>query len=702
MIATAVRLARVGSASELVAALVLLGGFPCMLLAALLPSVWSFAAAAAATYAADFWLHQRGSRLVKLLSRVRAGVSIRFLTRQLLLVLLTSRMGQSDTAVFYLGTASFLVFYGLQAPHGAALTLIRNRRKLPVVTRNVDLSGLRVPDAPPVFLTNRAAEKMLHLDLPVVVGLILTAGTGESAFGLIGIGATLALGTLCVLSLLPYLRGSRSPADTDAVLAFTDRWLREYRPQTVLYFSGSRTSAYQVNMWLDTMAALGTRPLVILRERYIVPQLAPTRVPVLCVPSATHLMNMDLSSVRVALYPANVGKNIHLLRVPTMQHVFVGHGDSDKIASVNPFSKAYDEVWTAGRAGRDRYALADVGVRDEDIAEVGRPQLEAIEAGTGAPSGQVPTVLYAPTWEGWTDDPGNTSLILAGENIVTRLVAARPEVRVLYKPHPFTGSRSSKARAAHDRILAVIEKANAERAADPKWRERAAAGAAEREAAADALRRISARLADLEQVVREDADEAEGSRDGVVDPRRAEEADQLRAEWNEAFWQSQRWWEHQVVTGSRPHLYDCFNRSDLMVSDISSVVSDFIASGKPYAIADTAGLGAEEFKRQNSTARAAYLLTPDAAGIPELLEAVREDGPDPLAEARTTLKEYLLGPDEPPSLQRFDEAVTRLVTRADDRLARLAESGVHGEELVGGGALPKQRATLTEPVSSAG
>ena len=96
-------------------------------------------------------------------------------------------------------------------------------------------------------------------------------------------------------------------------------------------------------------------------------------------------MNMDLSTVRVALYAANVGKNIHMLRVPTMKHVFIGHGDSDKLASVNPFSKVYDEVWTAGRAGRDRYAIADVGVRDDDIVEVGRPQLAPIQNRQDAP-----------------------------------------------------------------------------------------------------------------------------------------------------------------------------------------------------------------------------------------------------------------------------------------------------------------------------
>src|SRR5690606_17246717 len=149
--------------------------------------------------------------------------------------------------------------------------------------------------------------------------------------------------------------------------------------------------------------------------------------------------------------------------------VFIGHGDSDKLASVNPFSKVYDEVWTAGRAGRDRYAVADVGVRDEDIVEVGRPQLAAIRPWEGVSEGRMPTVLYAPTWEGWDDNPGNTSILRAGENIVRRLVTAEPAVRVLYKPHPFTGTRSPEAKAAHERIAALVEQAAAERAADPRF-----------------------------------------------------------------------------------------------------------------------------------------------------------------------------------------------------------------------------------------
>jgi hypothetical protein len=341
----------VGSAAELAAAVLMVAGFPALMLAALVPSVPAFAAAAAVTYLADHYLHRKGSYLINRLGKVRAGLSIRFLIRQLLLILLLARLSLADNLIYYGAIACFIAFYGLQAPHGALVQLIRNRRRMPVATRNVDLaSRIRIPGAPPRKLLHRSAEKMLHLDLAAVVGVLLAAQLKSAVIGFIGIGVTVALATLYVLTLVPYVRGRRIPPNAERVLAAVDDWLGEYKPETVLYFSGSKDSAYQVNMWLDTMEKLDSKPLIILRERAILNNLAPTTVPVICVPGGVHLMNMDLSTVRVALYAANVGKNIHMLRVPTIKHVFIGHGDSDKLASVNPYSKVYDEVWTAGRA----------------------------------------------------------------------------------------------------------------------------------------------------------------------------------------------------------------------------------------------------------------------------------------------------------------------------------------------------------------
>jgi hypothetical protein len=663
VISTAIRVARVGNRTELASALLLVLGYPGLTASALIPSVWGFVAAGAVTYLADRYLHHRGSYLINRLGKIRAGLSIRFLVRELLLILLLARMGLSTHPVFYGAIACFLVFFGFQGPHGALTTLIKLRRALPVATRNVDLSRISIPDAPPRRLTSRAAEKMLHLDLPAVVGLIVTAQANAPVWGFAGIAVTLVLGLGYLVALVPYVRGRRIPSRAEVVLDKVDDWLRSYRPETVLYFSGSKDSAYQVNMWLETLEQLDTRPLVILRERVILKKLARTGVPVICVPGGVHLMNMDLSTVRVALYAANVGKNIHMLRLPTMKHVFIGHGDSDKSASVNPFSKVYDEVWTAGRAGRDRYALADVGIRDEDIVEVGRPQLAPIQHFSGPPKDRVPTVLYAPTWEGWDDAPGNTSLLSAGENIIRGLLAAEPAVRVLYKPHPFTGTRSKEAKAVHARLVTLVEKATARRGADPAWTHGAAAEAAARAE----LARIEGELSRLGGGSGDERDEAEASRDGIADPEREALAKRLREEWNAAYWRSFPSWEHRVISGAEPPLYDCFNVSDCMVSDISSVVSDFIASGKPYAVTDSAEIGAEEFKRQNTAVRAAVILSNSATELDELLAGVRGAGADPLAAARTELKEYLLGPDEPTSMQRFNAAVRDLGAKAEAR-----------------------------------
>ncbi|MGX1130649.1 hypothetical protein RKD49_002839 [Streptomyces glaucescens] len=690
MISTAIRVARVGSAAELAAAVFVVLGFPALMLAALVPSVPAFAAVAAVTYLADHYLHRKSSYLINRLSKVRAGLSIRFLIRQLLLILLLARLSLSDDLIFYGAVACFIAFYGLQAPHGALVTLIRNRRRMPVATRNVDLkSRIRIPDAPPRKLLHRSAEKMLHIDLAAVVGVLVAAALDLPAVGFAGIGVTMALGIGYVLVLAPYVRGRKIPPRADVVLAAVDDWLGEYRPETVLYFSGSKDSAYQVNMWLETMENLDSKPLIILRERTILDRMAPTTVPVICVPGGVHLMNMDLSSVRVALYAANVGKNIHMLRVPTMKHVFIGHGDSDKLASVNPFSKVYDEVWTAGRAGRDRYAIADVGVRDDDIVEVGRPQLAPIQPWRGtrgeAADGGCPTVLYAPTWEGWDGNPGNTSIVLAGENIVNRLITADPPVRVLYKPHPFTGTVSKDAKAAHQRIAALVEKAAAERAADPRF----AVDSAAQAAAKAELARIEARLAELTGKGGEKRDEAEATRDGIVDAARHEEIARLRAEWNDAYWRSFPSWEHRVITGAEPRLYDCFNVSDAMVSDISSVVSDFIASGKPYAVTDSGELGVEEFKRQNTAVRAAVILSNSAAELGELLGAVRDPAADPLAQDRAELKEYLLGPAEPTSIDQFNAAVANLALKAETRNlgqeSRLLKESLPGQRVATSG-----------------
>ena len=125
--------------------------------------------------------------------------------------------------------------------------------------------------------------------------------------------------------------------------------------------------------------------------------------------------------LRVVLYPTNVVKNNHMIRLHGLRHAFIGHGDSDKAGSFSPVTRVYDEIWVAGEAGRDRYVTAGEGVRPEQVRLVSRPQTAGlVRRPVGA--GPVPTVLYAPTWEGFYDEsdycsvaaPGLEAVVLGG------------------------------------------------------------------------------------------------------------------------------------------------------------------------------------------------------------------------------------------------------------------------------------------------
>jgi hypothetical protein len=345
--------------------------------------------------------------------------------------------------------------------------------------------------------------------------------------------------------------------------------------------------------------------------------------------------------------------------MPGIRQVFINHGDSDKSASVNPFAKAYDQVWVAGPAGRERYLRAGVGVRDEDIVEVGRPQLADITAALPAEPGRMLTVLYAPTWEGWGEEVANTSVGKMGLRLVTALLQRDPRIRLIYKPHPLTGTRDAGLRQAHEAIVARIEAAN-----------RSRAGGAEPQAAAR-LDRIEARLRELTgdgRILGSNGARGGGaidypmlSRDSRADPARDAEWQQLLADWHETYWRLHGSERHLVVTGPRPALYDCFGQSDLLITDISSVLADFLATGRPYAVTSIDDCPADDVRQQYPTTAAGYLIGTRCTELPEVLAQAGLARADRMAAARQELRHYLLGPDMPGPQERFNAAMTELI-----------------------------------------
>ncbi|WP_245996727.1 hypothetical protein [Streptomyces armeniacus] len=650
-------------AVQLAALLALLLLYSLQLAGALLPNVPVFVAASALGLVLDLYLQHQQPGLLALLGKVRFDVVTRQLLRDMLIVVGLVRLPDVEP-VEEMGVVPLLL--GCYAAHffcqGVAV-LVRRSRTLPIVTRNIDTSGLRLSPAPPRLLLRQPSRRLLRFMSPATAGLLVTAVTSAKGWALAGLCVSLALSIVSAGYLGTWLLPGKRLPNEERVLAWLDGWLADYRPTVGMYFSGGATSAYQANMWLSTLAALDGRPLIVLRERFMVQKIDATDVPIVCIPKVAHLMHLEHSTLKVLLHPANSGKTSQVLRIPTVKHAFTNHGESDKLSSCNPYAKAYDEVWVAGPAARERYQLADIGVDDKDVVEVGRPQLAPILPYAGPPARDgYTTVLYAPTWEGWTDDPGNTSVILAGENIVRELLAD-PAVRLLYKPHPMTGSVDPRAGVANRRIQAMINEANAARS-----------GARPGPEAAAELQRRTAELDELTSTAfRKSVDEPERMMlQSRPDSERAAVVTAAREAWEEAYWASFPEWEHQIITGARPAIYTCFNQADLLISDVSSVVSDYLSSEKPYAVANTSGLSEDDFRTGFPTVRAATILSPDASEVPRLLESVRDPAKDTLSAARAELKVHLLGPSDPPSLARFNRAALDLCAAADSRNTRAA------------------------------
>ncbi|MFF2162080.1 hypothetical protein ACFVWP_15385 [Streptomyces sp. NPDC058175] len=636
--------------------------YTAQLVSALIPYVPVFVAASAAGLALDTYLQYKQPGLLSLLGKIRFDVTVRQLLRDMLILVGLLRIdGIEPLAEQSPLTIALLGFYALHFACQAVAVLVRRTRALPIVTRNIDASELRLSAAPPRILARRQGHRLLSFAAPGTVGLLITAATTDALWGGIGLAVSIVLLGGGTVYLATWLLPKKRALSEQKVMAWLDRWLADYEPTVAMYFSGGTSSAYQANMWLSTLSEVDGKPLIVLRERFMVQKIDATDVPIICFPKVATMFSLENSTLKMVLHPANAAKTSQVLRIPTIKHAFINHGESDKLSSCNPYAKAYDEVWVAGPAARERYQLADIGVEDKDVVEVGRPQLSPIRRATGAPQGTYTTVLYAPTWEGWDGNPGNTSVLLAGENIVRHLLAD-DSVRLLYKPHPMTGSVDPRAGVANERIKAMVREAAAKRSG-------ARPGP---EAAAELVRRAAELDRLTSTAFRASADEIERMMlQGAPDGDRQSAVADATAAWEAAYWASFPEWEHLVITDARPAIFTCFNQADVLISDVSSVVSDWLTSEKPYAVANTSGMSESDFRAGFPTVSAATILTPAATEVPALLKAVRAPETDSHAEARAELKEHLLGPSDPPSLERFNDAVRALCDRADERRVRM-------------------------------
>ncbi|MDR2566254.1 MAG: CDP-glycerol glycerophosphotransferase family protein [Bifidobacteriaceae bacterium] len=271
--------------------------------------------------------------------------------------------------------------------------------------------------------------------------------------------------------------------------------------EVIVYFADTVNGLYQLRPWYKALRALHrVHRLVIVGtdSRAVKTIRRESHLPAYTI---SHYSSIDLilakSPVRLALYINHNAANFSMLAFPQLTHVSIMHGDSDKVVSVSGQTKAYDFTFVAGQAAVDRLAanlpLFDAPAR---CVIIGRPQVDfaspaegdagtggtasgdknggrRVEAGrpkevlpgggdagtAGAASGDKNggrrTVLYAPTWEGGTDSAAYSSLAAHGAAIAGGLLADG-RFRVVYRPHPLTGTRVPDFAAADARVRQMV------------------------------------------------------------------------------------------------------------------------------------------------------------------------------------------------------------------------------------------------------
>jgi len=102
-------------------------------------------------------------------------------------------------------------------------------------------------------------------------------------------------------------------------------------------------------------------------------------------------------------------------------------------------------------------------------------------------------------------------------------------------------------------------------------------------------------------------------------------------------------------------VFECFNASDAMISDVSSLVSDYLISEKPFAMVAVSAHG-EQFLAEFPMAKAAYVMDAtragDLTGVDTCLDGLL--GLDPKLAERRAVRTYYLGDATPSeSAERF-------------------------------------------------
>lgn len=235
-----------------------------------------------------------------------------------------------------------------------------------------------------------------------------------------------------------------------------------------VYFADQKVNLYQIRQWYAPLAELAeTWPVAIIsRSPSAVLELwKESPVPAVYLRKVAELEDfVAKQDIQIVFYVNQNAKNFQMFRYGRMWHVFINHGESDKMYMTTNQFKAYDYSLVAGEAAieRLRHKLWDFDMKKKVIT-IGRPQADHFAGKLPYTPDARTVVLYAPTWEGDRVAAAYGSIASHGVALATAVLAS-PSHRLIYRPHPRSGVVDPEYRAANQAIIGAIARANT---ADP-------------------------------------------------------------------------------------------------------------------------------------------------------------------------------------------------------------------------------------------
>ena len=172
-----------------------------------------------------------------------------------------------------------------------------------------------------------------------------------------------------------------------------------------VYFADSDVNIYQMRQWYAPLRKLSqSHPVLLIARNPAGAKLLmeESGLDVAFTQKVTDIEQLIAEQpLEVVLYVNQNTRNFQMMRYGQRWHVFINHGESDKMYMVSNQYKTYDYAFIAGNAARERLdrVLWDYDL-DSRTFSIGRPQTDHLRGEPPFAPDERTVVLYAPTWEG--------------------------------------------------------------------------------------------------------------------------------------------------------------------------------------------------------------------------------------------------------------------------------------------------------------